>query len=264
MLQMEDFLGGTTMIPLQVALPPDQQKPRQKDVGLLSTLSSYLLSPYGSNSDTPRVPTCTDSEVEATLSAVDCLNSCRFEELYGQIMCAPTLAPQLASTGPRILTDARFSCIPLQQPEAWSSSVCRSGAEGPCRPTNHRSSSAAEGQWPWARYADDPRWRCAGCCAVPERLRPSLRLSDGDAGQHLEPSKGARRRDLVRPRAHSPSGNSCSEADTLCDRPLVFDHLSHVLSTAESHSILLIERAVVGLLRLCSAISSEVSCSLRA
>jgi brefeldin A-resistance guanine nucleotide exchange factor 1 len=86
MLQMEDFLGGTTMIPLQVALPPDQQKPRQKDVGLLSTLSSYLLSPYGSNSDGPRVPTCTDSEVEATLSAVDCLNSCRFEELYGQIM----------------------------------------------------------------------------------------------------------------------------------------------------------------------------------
>lgn len=88
MLQMEDFLGGTTMIPLQVALQPDQQKPRQKDVGLLSTLSSYLLSPYGSNSDTPRVPTCTDSEVEATLSAVDCLNSCRFEELYGQIMYA--------------------------------------------------------------------------------------------------------------------------------------------------------------------------------
>lgn len=38
----------------------------------------------------------------------------------------------------------------------------------------------------------------------------------------------------------------------------MFDHLSHILSTSESHSILLIERAVVGLLRLSTAISSDV------
>ena len=85
MLQMEDFLGGTSMIPLQVAAPANARDERRSDVGLLSTLSSYLLSPYGGSSDTVGVPTCTDDEVEATLSTVDCLGSCRFEELYGQV-----------------------------------------------------------------------------------------------------------------------------------------------------------------------------------
>jgi brefeldin A-resistance guanine nucleotide exchange factor 1 len=86
MLQMEDFLAGTSMIPLQVAPTSNARDDRRTDGGLLSALSSYLLSPYGGSSDAVNVPTCTDDEIEATLSTVDCLGSCRFEELYSQIM----------------------------------------------------------------------------------------------------------------------------------------------------------------------------------
>lgn len=42
-------------------------------------------------------------------------------------------------------------------------------------------------------------------------------------------------------------------------RPIVFEHLSMLLSSASVYSILLIERAVVGLLRLCLVLSTEVS-----
>lgn len=41
--------------------------------------------------------------------------------------------------------------------------------------------------------------------------------------------------------------------------PIVFEHLSMLLSSASVYSILLIERAVVGLLRLCLVLSTEVS-----
>lgn len=89
MLQTEDFLGGTSTIPLQVAPPANtrEDSTRRSDSGLLSTLSSYLLSPYGSSTDQlSNVPKCTDDEIEATLSTVDCLGSCRFEELYSQVV----------------------------------------------------------------------------------------------------------------------------------------------------------------------------------
>ena len=84
MLQMEDFLAGTTMIPMKVtALVPTPD--RRPEGGLLSTLSSYLLSPYGSSSETLVVET-SDEDVENTLVAVDSLSSCKLEELYAEIM----------------------------------------------------------------------------------------------------------------------------------------------------------------------------------
>ena len=49
MLQMEDFLGGVSMIPLRGSQPP-RVAPRS-DGGLLSALSSYLMTPYGGSSD---------------------------------------------------------------------------------------------------------------------------------------------------------------------------------------------------------------------
>ncbi|KAI6036851.1 hypothetical protein BKA83DRAFT_4168243, partial [Pisolithus microcarpus] len=60
MLQMEDFLGGVTMIPLRGSQP--SRHAQRNDGGLLSTLVFNL------------VPEATDSE------------SCRLDELYGQIM----------------------------------------------------------------------------------------------------------------------------------------------------------------------------------
>ncbi|PPQ64019.1 hypothetical protein CVT24_009393 [Panaeolus cyanescens] len=81
MLQMEDFLGGVTMIPLRGT---DPSKPQARgDGGLLSALSSYLMTPY--NSDLI-VPDATESDVENTLSTIDCITSCRLDELYSQII----------------------------------------------------------------------------------------------------------------------------------------------------------------------------------
>lgn len=80
---MEDFLGGVTMIPLHGA-HPSRPAPRS-DGGLLSALSSYLMTPYGSSSDN-LVPEATDQEVESTLCTIDCIASCRLDELYAQIM----------------------------------------------------------------------------------------------------------------------------------------------------------------------------------
>jgi brefeldin A-resistance guanine nucleotide exchange factor 1 len=84
MLQMEDFLAGTTTIPMRSANPPPTPV-RHEGGGLLSTLSSYLLSPYGSSGDAAPLET-SEEDVENTLVAVDCLSSCKLEELYGQIL----------------------------------------------------------------------------------------------------------------------------------------------------------------------------------
>ncbi|GAA5869908.1 hypothetical protein JCM16303_001838 [Sporobolomyces ruberrimus] len=81
---MEDFLSGASAIPLKPKSIPAPREDRRGDGGLLSTLSSYLLSPYGSNGDS--APTdFTDDDIETTLSAVDTVASCRVEELYSQI-----------------------------------------------------------------------------------------------------------------------------------------------------------------------------------
>ena len=82
---MEDFLSGASAIPLKPKSVPAPREDRRGDGGLLSTLSSYLLSPYGSNGDAG--PTdFTDDDIETTLSAVDTVASCRVEELYSQIL----------------------------------------------------------------------------------------------------------------------------------------------------------------------------------
>jgi brefeldin A-resistance guanine nucleotide exchange factor 1 len=82
MLQMEDFLGGVTAIPLRGSQPARPQ--HRNEGGLLSTLSSYLMTPYSNSSET-LIPEATESDVENTLCTIDCLASCRLEELYRQI-----------------------------------------------------------------------------------------------------------------------------------------------------------------------------------
>lgn len=83
MLQMEDFLGGVTMIPLRGG-QHSRSAPRS-DGGLLSALSSYLMTPYGASSEN-LVPEATDKEVESTMCTIDCITSCRLDELYAQTM----------------------------------------------------------------------------------------------------------------------------------------------------------------------------------
>lgn len=41
-------------------------------------------------------------------------------------------------------------------------------------------------------------------------------------------------------------------------RPIVFEHISGLLTTSEQYSVLLVERAVVGLLRLCLIVAQFV------
>lgn len=87
MLQMEDFLGGVSMIPLRGSQP--QRPAPRSDGGLLSALSSYLMTPYGASAET-LVPEASDVDVENTLCSIDCITSCRLDELYSQIMLVKT------------------------------------------------------------------------------------------------------------------------------------------------------------------------------
>lgn len=74
-------MGGVSMIPLRGSQPPPQA-PRN-DGGLLSALSSYLMTPSMVDSV---VPHATESDIERTLCTIDCITSCRLDELYSQIM----------------------------------------------------------------------------------------------------------------------------------------------------------------------------------
>ncbi|RCH92537.1 GDP/GTP exchange factor for ARF, partial [Rhizopus stolonifer] len=83
MLQVEDFLSGTTSIPLKPKSPKPAKQTNRRDGSLLSTLSSYLLSPYSSDETYYRDPT--EEEVESTMCAVDCVAACKLEELFSDI-----------------------------------------------------------------------------------------------------------------------------------------------------------------------------------
>jgi len=83
MLQMEDFLGGYSMIPLRGGQPP--RPTTRSEGGLLSALSSYLMTPYATGAET-LVPDATETDIENTLCTIDCITSCRLDELYSQIV----------------------------------------------------------------------------------------------------------------------------------------------------------------------------------
>lgn len=83
MLQSEDFLGGVSTIPMQGNATTPIATHGRSDGGLLSTLSSYLMSP-GDSAQTI-VPEVADRDIEHTMSAIDCIAACRLDELYTQI-----------------------------------------------------------------------------------------------------------------------------------------------------------------------------------
>ncbi|KAM0791993.1 hypothetical protein ACM66B_007105 [Microbotryomycetes sp. NB124-2] len=83
LLSLEDFLSGQSVIPLKPHSTPAPKEERRSDGGLLSTLSSYLLSPYGGETQGNDY---SDEDVETTLSAVDAIASCKIEDLYSQLL----------------------------------------------------------------------------------------------------------------------------------------------------------------------------------
>lgn len=79
-----EFLSGESTIPICAFNPAITGGDRKSEAGgLLSTLSSYLLSPYTASTDVLTVPN--QEDVENTLTALDCISSCRLEELYTQV-----------------------------------------------------------------------------------------------------------------------------------------------------------------------------------
>jgi brefeldin A-resistance guanine nucleotide exchange factor 1 len=81
---MEDFLAGATVIPMRAHSASAPREERRSDGGLLSTLSSYLLSPYNSGAD-GMGRDITDDDIESTLCSLDCIASCRVEDLYSLV-----------------------------------------------------------------------------------------------------------------------------------------------------------------------------------
>ncbi|KAG9093300.1 GDP/GTP exchange factor for ARF [Ceratobasidium sp. UAMH 11750] len=204
MLQMEDFLGGVSMIPLQGGPSVTPAQPRS-DTGLLSALSSYLLTPYGSSSDNV-MSQPTDEDIENTMCAIDCVTSCKLDELYGQITSLEPAALVAAMKALQALADRRAS-LKADLP---------SRDEAQAGPTTPVSPSPSNDQLPY-----DPT---------------SVFLLET----------------MVSIAVQTPA-----HIDEIW--PIVFDHLSTILSSSLRYSVLLVERAVVGLLRLCRVASSKSS-----
>lgn len=89
--QEVDFLSGESTIPHKSLNAPSGREERKTEAGLLSTLSSYLLSPYTTSSDVLTVPN--EEDIENTLSAIDCVSSCRLDELYAQVQWVSSSDP---------------------------------------------------------------------------------------------------------------------------------------------------------------------------
>ncbi|EKM82858.1 hypothetical protein AGABI1DRAFT_118287 [Agaricus bisporus var. burnettii JB137-S8] len=196
MLQMEDFLGGFTAIPLRGSQPPRPQ--HRNDGGLLSTLSSYLMTPYNTSSET-LIPEATEADIENTLCTIDCLASCRLEELYRQITQLDVEAMVASIRALEALAHERTVAKLKMQPDE-----------------NATGTDSRDYQLPY-----DP--------ASVFLLETMVSISC-HAPQYIE--------ELW---------------------PIVFEHLSALLSTPTQYSVLLIERAVVNLLRLCRLLAQKSS-----
>ncbi|CAK5279479.1 unnamed protein product [Mycena citricolor] len=195
MLQMEDFLGGVLMIPLRGAQP--QRAAPRSEGGLLSALSSYLMTPYGGSSDT-LVPDATDADVENTLVAIDCITSCRLDELYSQVM--------------QLDAEALVAAVRALEALAHERTVAKL-----------KQVTDEDGNPP----ADD------GSYTLP-----------------YDPASVFLLEMMV-----SITCQTVEHIDELW--PIVFEHLSALLANTLQYSVLLVERAVVALLRLCLLLATK-------
>ncbi|KAG0329161.1 GDP/GTP exchange factor for ARF [Dissophora globulifera] len=179
MLEVEDFVSGTTMILLKAPVVPEVKDKIRQDSSLLSTLSSYLLSSSYSYESAREEPTA--EEIESTRCTADCVAACRLEELFADI---------------RLLED-----LPLTQ----LMEAIKFVADG------NSVSKAIKPQPPTKLYNPASVFFL--------ELMISLTVQNRYRVQALW--------------------------------PIVFEHLSDIIREAGSQSVLLVERAVVGLLRLC-------------
>ncbi|KAF9199600.1 GDP/GTP exchange factor for ARF [Haplosporangium sp. Z 27] len=179
MLEVEDFLSGTTMILLKAPVAPEVKVKVRQDSSLLSTLSSYLLSSSYSYESAREEPTA--EEIESTRCTADCVAACRLEELFTDIRLLEDLPLTQLMEAIKFVADGN-SVTMVNKPPA------------PSKMYNPASVFFLE-------------------------LMISLTVQNRYRIQALW--------------------------------PIVFEHLSDIIREAGSQSVLLVERAVVGLLRLC-------------
>ncbi|KAI8601707.1 hypothetical protein EDD21DRAFT_373786 [Dissophora ornata] len=179
MLEVEDFLSGTTMILLKAPVVPEVKDKVRQDSSLLSTLSSYLLSSSYSYETAREEPT--PEEIESTRCTADCVAACRLEELFTDIRLLEDLPLTQLMEAIKFVADGNSVTKPTKPPT-------------PSKLYNPASVFLLE-------------------------LMISLTVQNRYRVQALW--------------------------------PIVFEHLSDIIREAGSQSVLLVERAVVGLLRLC-------------
>ncbi|KAF9184746.1 GDP/GTP exchange factor for ARF [Haplosporangium sp. Z 767] len=179
MLEVEDFLAGTTMILLKAPVVPEVKDKARQDSSLLSTLSSYLLSSSYSYESVREEPT--PEEIESTRCTADCVAACRLEELFSDIRLLEDLPLTQLMEAIKFVADGNSVTKPTKSPM-------------PSKLYNPASVFFLE-------------------------LMISLTVQNRYRVQALW--------------------------------PIVFGHLSDIIREAGSQSVLLVERAVVGLLRLC-------------
>lgn len=105
LLQVEDYLSGTSTIPLKPKVTALPKQERGRESGLLSTLSSYLLSPYSGSSDNLRADP-TPEEIESTMCTVDCIAACHVDELYAELRDLDAASLQAFVSTVKSLADA--------------------------------------------------------------------------------------------------------------------------------------------------------------
>ncbi|KAG0032094.1 GDP/GTP exchange factor for ARF [Podila clonocystis] len=179
MLEVEDFLSGTTMILLKAPVVPEVKEKARQDSSLLSTLSSYLLSSSYSYESVREEPT--PEEIESTRCTADCVAACRLEELFTDIRLLEDLPLTHLMEAIKFVADGNSVTKPSKVPT-------------PSKHYNPASVFFLE-------------------------LMISLTVQNRYRVQALW--------------------------------PIVYEHLSDIIREAGTQSVLLVERAVVGLLRLC-------------
>ncbi|EJT98345.1 Sec7-domain-containing protein [Dacryopinax primogenitus] len=189
LLEMEDFLSGDTVIPLKGSSPPAEEEHRSNEGGLLSTLSAYLLTPYGASSETVASQP-TQEDVENTMSAVDTLDTCNMEKVYAAIM--------------KLSDDPLLAVLRAIRTTADRTTIDKLNTKTPSR----------QSQLPY-----DPTSLFFLEIMVSIVLKTRQQISE--------------------------------------TWEIVFEYISVILSHSDKFSILLVERTVVALLKLCNVVAEE-------
>ncbi|CAG8656602.1 17032_t:CDS:10 [Dentiscutata erythropus] len=195
MSQVEDFLAGTTTIPLKPKTAPQSKQERSRDNSLLSALSSYLLSPYSGNYESSRSDP-TDEEIECSMCTVDCVSVCRLEELFADIRLLEQPSLEYLMRALKFIADGN------------TATDAKSGY-----PSSSPAPSPTASQAPLRGSSYDP------AAVFFLELMINVTLQNRDRIQHLW--------------------------------PILFEHITDILKESQNNSILLVERTVVALLRLC-------------